>query len=451
MSPRGDSLSRLPPLLAALLLTALLAGCSENGQTSRDETTVSGGESAQQERTGGLSEPAAPEYGYTYTSPSGDRVVEGAADLPDSEPLDVELSGRPAWVAGVPTEDGTAWVAVLEDGRAEAFRVATDGEARPAEITPERLPPGAPPLLKSEGGALELVSAGGAASGLTHPTPLAQSEGLLVVGEEGELYVESGGETGAVPDAPEALPDARAVRSSSGEVAVLTGPTTRYEHDVLGDGVEANTLTVLQPTPDGMRVRESFEAASGGVFEEISPMWLERDGEELLAVTESVQERGARVSVYTPGGELVAAGPFIGEVMKWRHLTAAAPFGGEIGLSATLTPHIGGVAEFHEFAGEGELEVAAQAPGHATHRLGSRNLDTALAGDLDGDGGTELLAPDPSYTILSGIGKTPDGAQAEWSVPAGGEISTNLAAAVGPDGGAVIAAGRADGALRIWR
>lgn len=449
MSPRGASLSRAVSLLAALL-ALLLAGCSENGQVNQEETTVSGGENTQRERTGSLAATAAPEYGYTHTSPSGDRTFDGAADLPDSEPLDVELSGEPAWVAGVPTESGTAWVAVLEDGRAEAFRVGGEGEASPAEITPERLPPGAPPLLKYEDGSLELVPAGGDASDLTHPMPLAEGEGLLVIGEGGELYVRRGGETEAVPDAPEALPDARAVRSSSGEIAVLTGPTSRYEHDVLGDGVEANTLTVLRPAPDGLRTRESFEAASGGVFEEVSPMWLERDGDELLAVTESVEELGARISVYTPGGQLVAAGPFIGEAMKWRHLTAAAPFGGEIGLSATLTPHIGGVAEFYEFGG-GELEIAARAPGHATHRLDSRNLDTALAGDLDGDGQTELLAPDPSYTTLNGIGKTPDGAREEWSVPVGGEISTNLAAAAGADGDAVITAGRADGVLRIWR
>lgn len=454
MSPRGASLSRLASLLAALLLTGLLAGCSGNDQTNRDETTVSGGESTQRERTGGISEPAAPEspeYGYTHTSPSGDRAFDGAADLPNSEPLDVELSGEPAWVAGVPTEDETAWVAVLEDGRAEAFRVGGDGEARPANITPQRLPPGAPPLLRYDGEDLELVSGGDDASDLTHPVPLAQSEGLLIIGEDGELSVESGGETQAVPDAPEALPDARAVRSSSGEIALLTDPTDRYEHAVLGDGVEADTLTVLRPTSDGLRVRQSFEAESGGVFEEISPMWLERDGEELLAVTESVPGRGTRVSVYTPGGELAAAGPFIGEGMKWRHLTAAAPFGEEVGLSATLTPHIGGVAEFYEFTGEDELEITARASGYATHRLGSRNLDTALAGDLDGGGGTELLAPEPSYTTLNGIGKTPDGARAEWSVPAGGEISTNLAAATGSDGDAVIAAGRADEVLRIWR
>ena len=451
MSPRGASLSRAVSLLAALLallLALLLAGCSENGQVNQEETTVSGGESTQRERTGSLAATAAPEYGYTHTSPSGDRTFDGAADLPDSEPLDVELSGEPAWVAGVPTESGTAWVAVLEDGRAEAFRVGGEGEASPAEITPERLPPGAPPLLKSEGGALELVSAGDA-SDLTHPMPLAENKGLLVIGEEGELYVQRGGETEAVPGAPEALPDARAVRSSSGEIAVLTGPTERYEHAVLGDGIEANTLTVLRPASEGMRVRESFEAASGGVFEAISPMWFEHGGEEFLAVTESVQGRGTRVSVYTPVGDLAGAGPFMGEGMKWRHLTAATSFGGP-GLSATRTPHTGGAAEFYEFDGGG-LNFMARIPGSATHRLGSRNLDTVLAGELDGDGLTELLAPNPSYTTLLGIENSSYGVRTEWSVPAGGEISTNLAAATGPDDRAVIAAGRADGALRIWR
>ena len=104
-----------------------------------------------------------------------------------------------------------------------------DGHAR---ALPWRLPPGAPPLLKSEGGALELVSAGGAASGLTHPTPLAQSEGLLVVGEEGELSVESGGETGAVPDAPEALPDARAEATSAEERELKHVRTSSLPHHI---------------------------------------------------------------------------------------------------------------------------------------------------------------------------------------------------------------------------
>lgn len=450
MNPPAPRILRPAPLLAAVLLTALLAGCSDDSQSRHaSRTTGPTTSSAPREEP-----PPAPEYGYTYTSAAGDRAVEGTANLPASEPVDVELSGVPAWVAGVPTEDGTVWVAVLEDGTAEAFRVGASGEPEPARIEPDRLPPGAPPLLRSRDGKLELVEARDEASDLTHPVPLdpAGDGRLMVVGPDGELRVESGGETAPVPEAPPALPDARLVRAPSGDLATLTGPTDRYEHGVLGDGLEAETITVLRPTPDGAEVRESFEAASGGVFEGLAPTYFERGDKELLAVTESLAGRGTRVSVYAPGGGLVAAGPFIGEGMKWRHLTSVAPFApdGEPGISATRTPHMDAAAEFYEFDEESGLEAAARVPGYTSHRIYSRNLDAALAGDLDADGRTELLAPDPSYTVLGGLERTREGAGDEWSLPLGGVLSTNLAAASGPDSG-VVAAGRSDGVLRIWR
>jgi len=367
--------------------------------------------------------------------------------------VEAELGGTPVWVAGVSTDAGTAWAAVLEDGRVEAFRL-TPGGLEPAGITPGKLPSGAPPLLLSRGGDLELATAEGS-SETTHPVPLAEDGdpgGMLVIGADGGLSVRRGGQSLDVPGAPDALPDARAVRSPEGDLAVLTDPTARYDHAVLGDRLEADTMTVLRPAPNGVRVSSSFPAASGGVFEGVAPLWFERGGQSLLAVVESAAGLGSQVSVYRPSGELVGAGPFIGEGMRWRHLTAAAPFGpqGETELSATLTPHVGGVAQFYGLGDDG-LDVAAGVPGYASHRIYSRNLDSALAGDLDADGQAELLLPDTSQTSLGGISRTPDGARTEWSLPLGGELSTNLAAATGPDGRAVVAAGRADGALRVWR
>lgn len=361
-------------------------------------------------------------------------------------------------MAGVSTREGTAWVAVLEDGSAEAFRLSSGG-LEPARVWPGSLPPGAPPLLVSRGGSLELVVADGAgASEVTHPVPIKEDgepAGLLVVGEDGTLTVERGGESFRVPGAPAALPDARAVRGPKGDLVLLTDPTGRYDHGVLGDELEAATITVLRPSREGVRVSSSFPAESGGVFESVAPLWFERGGERLLAVTESVTGLGSRISVYRPSGKLVEAGPFIGEGMRWQHLTAAALFGprGEMGLSATLTPHMDSVAQFYG-PGEDGLEVKAGVPGYTSHRIYSRYLDTALAGDLDADEGTELLLPDPSYTSLGGLARASDaagGAETEWRLPVGGELSTNLASASGPEGHAVIAAGRSDGVLKIWR
>lgn len=361
--------------------------------------------------------------------------------------MDVRLDGSPAWVAAAPMGEDTAWVAVLEDGRVQAFRLK-NGEAEPVPISPERILPGSPPLVKVEGGRVTLVTAQSEnTSTLTHPVPL-PGGGLLVVGEDGELFTE-GSTTGLSPRIV-ALPDARAVLSPSGRVAVLTQPTRRYDHGVLGDGLEAGSLSVLAP---GTEVSGSIRPESGGVFEAVAPLWFEFRGEELLAVSESVDGEGSRISVYRPSGELVAAGPFVGEGQRWRHLLAAGPFGpgGDVELAVVLTPHIGGTVEFYSLSPEDEeLEIAASVPGYASHRIETRNLDTALAGDLDGDGGLELLVPSNDYTSLGAVRRMRGEAQTEWRLGVGGVISTNLASVTDSEGRISVGAGREDGSLRIW-
>lgn len=65
----------------------------------------------------------------------------------------------------------TVWVAILDDGRAFAFAVDPSGW-RPVAVTPDRLPPGMPPLLSLAGGEAHIVTvAVQTASSLTHPAP----------------------------------------------------------------------------------------------------------------------------------------------------------------------------------------------------------------------------------------------------------------------------------------
>ena len=96
------------------------------------------------------------------------------------------------------------------------------------------------------------------------------------------------------------------------------------------------------------------------------------------------------------------------------------------------------------------IGIVAQVPGYRSHVLGSRNLDMALAGDLDGDGFVELLVPDQGLTNLGGIRRTAAGAEVAWTIPLGGRANTNIAAVTTAEGRLIIGIGRQDGVLRVW-
>jgi len=104
------------------------------------------------------SPPTTPVYGRTYHMADGNRYVSGRGGLPEVKPLDIPLAGEPGWVVATPGEAGSIWVVVLRDGRVQAFSVNGSGYEEIA-VTPDRLPPGMPPLLKVEGSAPILVTA----------------------------------------------------------------------------------------------------------------------------------------------------------------------------------------------------------------------------------------------------------------------------------------------------
>ena len=455
----GKGVLRHPFLVVCLLL--LVAGCSEDPhrapvEVSPEDTPTSEARPlrerpagpARDTTTSGVMEGAV--YGYTYGLASGNRVVRGEGRLPEAKPVDVDLSGgTPVWVAGVPLEDDTAWAVTYNDGRVDSFRLnGGSGEVVPWLTAPDHLPGGAPPLLVADEGRLGLVTLKGV-SPLTHP--VRTDGGLLGVAPDGRLVSDEG------EDPPvSALPDARIVEAENGSLAVLSDPTSRYIHGVLGDAFEAGSIEVLEAGRGGYDVNARVRAESGGVFETLAPLWFSpaQGDEQLLAITETTEREGSRISVYSPDGNLVAAGPFVGEPQGWRHLVAASPFGpkGEVEIAAVRTPHVSGPVEFYRLdRGNGELRIVASGGEYLSHTIYSRNLDAARAGDLDGDGSWELLLPDASYTALEAVRRTEGGVETAWRLPLGGTLATNLASATDSEGRVALAAGTAEGKLRIWR
>ncbi|MEC9280196.1 MAG: hypothetical protein VX947_04835, partial [Chloroflexota bacterium] len=139
---------------------------------------------------------------------------------------------------------------------------------------------------------------------------------------------------------------------------------------------------------------------------------LEEDGIREILVMVSNSRTGARLIVFNDAGEPTAFGPAVGRDSRWRHQLAVAPFGpsGEVEIVDVLTPHIGGIVEFYRLEND-ILKVVVKIPGFRSHKIGSRNLDMAVAGDFDGDGRVELLVPNQTLDEIGGIRRTLDGAE----------------------------------------
>jgi hypothetical protein len=154
------------------------------------------------------SPPTTPVFGHTYHLADGNRLVSGRGGLPEVKPLDIPLAGEPEWVVAAPGEAGSIWVAVLGDGRVQAFSVNGSGYEEIA-VTPDRLPPGMPPLLKVEGSIPILVTTPlDDASPLNHPVVVGgDGARIAYIAKNGDVVIWDGNEIGRLP--VNALPDAR--------------------------------------------------------------------------------------------------------------------------------------------------------------------------------------------------------------------------------------------------
>ena len=379
----------------------------------------------------------------TANSPDGNRIVSGAGSMP-AEPTSIDLGERPMWVLAVPDRDTVVWVVVGESGSVSAYERSESGLVE-RSVNLEALPAGTPPAAAVGPDGILLLAPPPVASVLTNPIALSDG-GLAFVASDGSVVTT--GRRGNRTFEVEALPDARLV-AGDGLVAVLTEPTDRYAHGVLGDTLEAASLTVLDPAGQSIDQVVGFDSA---VIEGLAPMWADTDddGVQELVVTLSDAQGGARLAVVSESGVLSAESEPIGQAARWRHQIAVGPVGpdGETELVEVVTPHLGGIVTFRRIEG-GELPEMASVAGFTSHMIGSRNLDMAIVGDADGNGRPELVIPTQDRSELAGIERTSSGAEVAWSVDLDGNMVSNLAAA-DVDGRLVMGLGTEDGRLLVW-
>ncbi|WP_406670853.1 hypothetical protein V7O67_03295 [Methanolobus sp. ZRKC4] len=388
---------------------------------------------------------------YTYQQPDGNRVVEGNIDAMNADYTDVELSGKPEWVIAADSSNGSIWAVVLDDGTVEAFELS-DGELEEINISPAKIHTDSPPILMIKNEEAFLLAPGlWNESLLSHPVVLPSSGRTVFIETSGDLVFRVNDRESARLEV-NALPDARLLVDEDERILLLTGPTEDYKHGVLGDSIEASSITLVE-TAGTPAIAKVIDIPEGDVIEGIVPLWADLDGNGIreIIVTLSNANEGARVVVFDEDGTTVASGPSTGTGYRWRHQIAVAPFGPEeeTEIVDVLTPHIGGIVEFYQWEGN-ELQVSSSLSGYSSHLAGSRNLDMALAGNFDNDSNFELMLPTQNYRELAILEHNENGVHVNGYLPLESRLTTNIAAVTLKNESVAIGVGIDTGILRVW-
>lgn len=232
---------------------------------------------------------------------------------------------------------------------------------------------------------------------------------------------------------PEQTPGTNIGTASNGILVVLTGNSSEYPHGILGDTVESKGFSIYR----GETLLHTYTLPAGSVFETLRPLIAdivpEHPGEELILTT-SDREKGAKIQVFSLEGELLGESQAIGKAFRWLHILAAAPFYPAAGIQLAIvkTPHIGGILELYAWEKHG-LQKTLSFPGVSTHKIGSDNLNMAIAAFIDTKPGAELLLPTQNFQNLLLITFHTGKPEVLQTIPLQGSLQTNIFSLRGGD------------------
>ena len=155
-----------------------------------------------------------------------------------------------------------------------------------------------------------------------------------------------------VSDPQIALPDGE-VSKAGPFTAWLIDPTTRYNHGVLGDAIEAGGFVVERG-----KKRLVYRLAPDAVFEDrrVRLADLNGDGVPEAIIVKAYLQRGAAIAVYRIGADRIdplAESEAIGTRNRWLNPIGVADFAGtgKPMIAAVITPHLAGSLRLYSLSG----------------------------------------------------------------------------------------------------
>jgi hypothetical protein len=180
-------------------------------------------------------------------------------------------------------------------------------------------------------------------------------------------------------------------------------PTTRYQHGILGDIIEAARLNVRLKS--GRQLH--YDLPKSAVFEDLKPRLVDFDGDGNIEVVtlRSTPTGGGAVAVYRVASDAIKPVQQIAEIgrgHRWLNIAGIHDWtgNGRLELAVVQTPHIGGRLQVYHWK-SGKLKKYGSRNGFSNHVIGSRFLDMSVNLDIDGDGKDELILPTANRGALS--------------------------------------------------
>ena len=150
-------------------------------------------------------------------------------------------------------------------------------------------------------------------SALTHPTYIPRIKARAYITQNGEVKIIDRSDRDLATLQVNALPDVRILIDERDRLLLLSDSTDKYNHGVLGDNLEAKSITLIETQPT-IQISSRIYLGDNEVIEGITPIWVDINGDEQreIIVTISDLNLGAGMVIFSETGERLAEDPKMG-------------------------------------------------------------------------------------------------------------------------------------------